>query len=94
MTATAIKDSVIQIRVKSTTKTKVDKILSQFGMSTSQAVNMFLSEVERTESVPLNLSLQPKGLSPELIEIIRKARLEKGVEIRGEENINNFIDSI
>ena len=94
MTATIIKDSVIQIRVKSTTKTKVDKILSQFGMSTSQAVNMFLSEVERTESVPLNLSLQPKGLSPELIEIIRKARLEKGVEIRGEENINNFIDSI
>ena len=94
MTATSIKDSVIQIRVKSTTKTKVDKILSQFGMSTSQAVNMFLSEVERTESVPLNLSLQPRGLSPELIEIIRKARLEKGVEIRGEENINNFIDSI
>ena len=76
MTATAIKDSVIQIRVKSTTKTKVDKILSQLGMSTSQAINMFLSEVERTESVPLNLSLQPKKLSPELIEIIRKARVE------------------
>lgn len=47
----------ISIRVDAELKGEAEKILSQFGMTMTGAVNMFLQQIVRECAVPLSLSL-------------------------------------
>lgn len=47
----------MSIRVDSELKSQAEKILSQFGMNMTGAVNMFLQQIVRERAVPLSLSL-------------------------------------
>ena len=47
----------MSIRVDSKLKSQAEKILSQFGMNMTGAVNMFLQQIVRERAVPLSLSL-------------------------------------
>jgi DNA-damage-inducible protein J len=59
------KTTLIQIRIKPVQKDKLDNIFDQLGMTTTQAISMFLSEVERTNKIPLNLDLNSTTLKNE-----------------------------
>lgn len=47
----------LSIRVDSELKRQAEQILSQFGMTMTGAVNMFLQQIVRERAVPLSLSL-------------------------------------
>ncbi len=47
----------LSIRVDSELKGQAEQILSQFGMTMTGAVNMFLQQIVRERAVPLSLSL-------------------------------------
>lgn len=47
----------ISIRIDSELKGEAEQILSQFGMTMTGAVNMFLRQIVRERAVPLSLSL-------------------------------------
>lgn len=47
----------ISIRVDAALKGEAEQILSQFGMTMTSAVNMFLQQIVRERAVPLSLSL-------------------------------------
>jgi DNA-damage-inducible protein J len=47
----------MSIRVNSELKSQAEAILSQFGMTMTGAVNMFLQQIVRERAAPLSLSL-------------------------------------
>jgi addiction module RelB/DinJ family antitoxin len=49
--------SLVQLRIKQTSKDNLDKIFELVGLTTTQGISMFLAEVERTWNIPLNLNL-------------------------------------
>ena len=48
------------IRIDSSLKSQAEEILSQLGMTMSGTINMFLAQIVREKTVPLNLSLSPR----------------------------------
>jgi addiction module RelB/DinJ family antitoxin len=101
------KSTLIQIRIKPIQKEKLDNIFDQLGMTTTQAISMFLSEVERTLRVPLNLELKPTNskhenmndkleLSPtQLKDILASYKdIENGniKTMKNNQDIDNFIN--
>ena len=48
------------IRIDSELKKQAEEVLSQLGMTMSGTINMFLNQIVREKSVPLNLSLSPQ----------------------------------
>lgn len=49
--------TTIQLKIDSDLKKSVDAIIRQFGITTNDAIKMFLTTVKRTKSIPLDLSL-------------------------------------
>ena len=54
------KDTTIRARVNSELKEKVDKILSQLGLSSSQAMNLFYSQIALQKGLPFKVRLPNK----------------------------------
>src|SRR6266536_2994791 len=53
MPATAI----LRIRIDPRRKARVEKILDQLGMTSTQAVNMFFAEIERRKAIPFPVAI-------------------------------------
>jgi DNA-damage-inducible protein J len=54
------KDKAIQVRVEADFKEEVEAILSELGLSTSQAVGMFLKQVKILKGLPFDVRLPHK----------------------------------
>jgi DNA-damage-inducible protein J len=48
--------TTIQVRTKSEVKTQVAEILSEMGLDMSTAINMYLSQIIITGSIPFKIS--------------------------------------
>lgn len=94
--ATATKTSGIYVRVDPKTKSEADKICKDMGITTSRAINMFLTKLTTEKRIPFTVSAIPHvkyldELSKE--EILSMAneshkRIENGEYITGDD----FID--
>lgn len=62
-------DATVRARVDSKLKEDVEEILAEIGLSTSQAITMFLKGVKRERGIPFEL----KVLDKEMIEKIKKS---------------------
>lgn len=49
----------MNIRIDSEIKKQAEELFSQFGLNMTTAVNMFLRQSVRNQSLPLDLSLKP-----------------------------------
>ena len=50
-------DATVRARIDSELKKNVEEILSQIGLSTSQAINLFFKRIERERGIPFALKL-------------------------------------
>ena len=57
MSATAI----LRTRIDPRRKARVEKILDQLGMTSTQAVNMFFAQIERRKAIPFPLTIGDNG---------------------------------
>jgi len=51
------KTSMIHIRVQPDVKTKAEKILAELGMSTTEAVNIYLKQIILNEGLPFEVKI-------------------------------------
>ncbi len=68
MSATAI----LRTRIDPRRKARVEKILDQLGMTSTQAVNMFFAQIERRKGIPFPLTVEDNGDIAPLIEQVAK----------------------
>lgn len=78
----------IQIRINKPLKDKVEFLLQELGLTTSQAITLFFKQVVDKNGLPFNVSLSydPIPLTQEEIEMINKSSKDKGKLI---DTINN-----
>ena len=50
-------DATVRARVDSELKEDVEKILSEIGLSTSQAITMFMKGIRRERGIPMELKI-------------------------------------
>lgn len=94
--ATATKSTGIYVRVDPKTKSEVENVFNDMGITTSRAVNMFLTKVAKEKRIPFTLSAVPhvkyldEMSNDEIIDMVSESykRIEDGEYITGEE----FID--
>lgn len=94
--ATATKSSGIYVRVDPKTKSEVENVFNDMGITTSRAVNMFLTKVAKEKRIPFTLSAVPhvkyldEMSNGEILDMVSESynRIENGEYITGEE----FID--
>jgi DNA-damage-inducible protein J len=68
---TNISNDIINVRVESDLKNDVTKILDSLGVTLSQAIKMFLTQVRLKRSIPLDLDLEkmPVMSKKEIVEL-------------------------
>ena len=64
-------DATVRARIDSELKEDVEKILSEIGLSTSQAITMFMKGIRRERGIPMELKI-PNELTMQVIEDARK----------------------
>ena len=69
-----MKTAIINARVKPDLKEDVEKILSQLGITTTQAVTMFFEQIRLNQGIPFELKLP----NQETIRSMEDARAGKG----------------
>lgn len=51
------KDAIVRARVKRNLKVKAERVLAELGLSTSQAITLFLKQIELRRGLPFPLEL-------------------------------------
>jgi DNA-damage-inducible protein J len=64
-------DATVRARIDADLKKDVEKILSEIGLSTSQAITMFMKGIKRERGIPFELKI-PNELTRQVIEEARK----------------------
>ncbi len=72
-----MKTAIINARVKPELKGDVEKILSQLGISTSQAITMFFEQIKLNRGIPFQLQLP----NEETQQAMQDARDNKNLEV-------------
>jgi addiction module RelB/DinJ family antitoxin len=52
-----MKTAILRTRIDPGRKARVDKILSQLGMTSTQAVNMLFAQIERRKAIPFPVAI-------------------------------------
>ena len=63
-------DATVRARIDAELKHDVEEILSQIGMSTSQAITIFMKGIKRERGIPFELKI-PNELTRQVIEDAR-----------------------
>ena len=63
-------DATVRARIDAKLKEDVEKILSEIGLSTSQAITMFMKGIKRERGIPMELKI-PNELTMQVIEDAR-----------------------
>jgi len=71
-----MKTAIINARVKPELKAEVESILSQLGITTTQAITMFFEQVKINRGIPFELKIP----NAETIEAMEEARAERDME--------------
>lgn len=59
------KTATLNLRVNPTVKEQAENVLEQLGIPMSTAINMYLTQIALTESIPFNMTLRPpKSIDP------------------------------
>ncbi|MCL2498754.1 MAG: type II toxin-antitoxin system RelB/DinJ family antitoxin [Defluviitaleaceae bacterium] len=67
----------MNIRTDIEIKKQAEEFFSEFGLNMTTAVNMFLRQVVRTQSIPLDLSLKPTVIGQSEGKYIHKGERKK-----------------
>jgi len=65
--------AILRTRIDPRRKARVEKILGQLGMTSTQAVNMFFAQIERRRAIPFPLSIEDNSDIAPRIEQVAKA---------------------
>ncbi|MHB8362507.1 MAG: type II toxin-antitoxin system RelB/DinJ family antitoxin [Patescibacteria group bacterium] len=88
----------IQVRIQKPLKDRVESILSELGVTTSQAITIFFKQIVDKNGIPFNLSLSydPVPLSDEEIKSIKEGKAEKGiiVDTKNEGKLERYLNKI
>ena len=84
-----MKKAIINLRVNEDLKSQADQVLKGMGLTMSSAITMFLTQVVRTNSIPLELKAINNPAPVKKIEPI-----EKPVVIGEKEPANTNIDGL
>ena len=71
-----MKTALIQTRVEPDLKTEVERILREIGISTSEAITIFLNRVRMEKGIPFELKI-PNAKTLEAMNDIEEGRVEK-----------------
>ena len=68
MSATA----VLRTRIDPRRKARVEKILAQLGLTSTQAVNLFFAQIERRRAIPFPLTLEDDSdIAPPIAQVAK-----------------------
>jgi len=84
-----MKSALIQTRVEPGLKAEVEKILREIGISTSEAITIFLNRVRMEKGIPFELKI-PNSRTIEAMNDIDEGRVEKFKSAR--EMFDSMID--
>jgi len=84
-----MKSALIQTRVEPSLKAEVEKILREIGISTSEAITIFLNRVRMEKGIPFELKI-PNSRTMEAMNDIDEGRVEKFKSAR--EMFDSMID--
>jgi DNA-damage-inducible protein J len=84
-----MKSALIQTRVEPSLKAEVEKILREIGISTSEAITIFLNRVRMEKGIPFELKI-PNSRTIEAMNDIDEDRVEKFKSAR--EMFDSMID--
>lgn len=71
-----MKTALIQTRVEPDLKAEVERILREIGISTSEAITIFLNRVKMEKGIPFELKI-PNARTLEAMKDIKEGRVEK-----------------
>lgn len=71
------KTATINVRADKNLKEKVDDIFSKLGISASEAINMFYSQVLINQALPFEVSLKPSKHLADSIKQHKEGKTEK-----------------
>ena len=71
-----MKTALIQTRVEPDLKAEVERILREIGISTSEAITIFLNRVKMEKGIPFELKI-PNARTLEAMKDIEEGRVEK-----------------
>ncbi len=71
-----MKTAIINARIKPELKKDVEAILSQLGMTTTQAITVFFEQVKMNKGIPFELKIP----NAETIEAMEEARADRDME--------------
>ena len=71
-----MKTALIQTRVEPDLKAEVERILREIGISTSEAITIFLNRVRLEKGIPFELKI-PNARTLEAMKDIKEGRVEK-----------------
>lgn len=71
-----MKTALIQTRVEPDLKAEVERILREIGISTSEAITIFLNRVKMEKGIPFELKI-PNAKTLEAMKDIEEGRVEK-----------------
>ena len=75
------KDAVIRARVHSDLKNKAEDVFRQLGLSTTDAITLFYSQVALKKRIPFSLDLEEGDLDENYISVDSNAELSELLEI-------------
>jgi len=85
------KSLTLHTRVEPEIKEKADAILSELGVSISEAINMFLHQVVHHRGIPLDLRLKDEAINERLLRQIANSNVPR-VRLEPDENGNLTVD--
>ncbi len=71
-----MKTAIINARVKPDLKNEVEQILSQLGITTTQAITMYFEQIKMTKGIPFQLKIP----NDETFQAMKDARANKNME--------------
>ena len=82
------KTITIHTRIEPEVKSQVDNILNELGISTTEAINLFLRQVIRYRGIPLDLRIP----NAETVASIREA--EQGIDLHRCESLDQLFKEL
>ncbi len=86
--------ATLSIRMDDETKNEFDKFCNSVGLSVSAAVNIFAKRVVRDNKIPFEITGDPEPSEQFLAAIKEAEEIEKNPNIKGFNNINDFLKDL
>ncbi len=82
------KNAIVRARIEPELKEKVETILNKIGLTPSQAIRLFLKQVELNNGLPFNLSI-PNKITQKTFE-----DTDKGKDLIECKNVNDMFEKL